>query len=686
MQCDDWEETYERRASQCGVRTGRSTNMDTCVGASGAHCKRQRCALPTITSTRRQGPQVLGTKNQVLLARPLQCDADLVAHVGTYVEEVTTLLHHSLLPSIRTRLSACLSQGMLLQAEYFVRSYWVNHMTDEDALRLLMDILGEQGRYQDAYECYQQTRELQEKERASIDPRTRGLAEYWRTKPMGRPPKPAPQSASVPSSQPLSLPGCENVVSFLQTFQAVLRQFQSEPSSTMTPSGIARPPSSPSAHIQVLRSSSLPGSDRRGIMEKNQESEKDFHVMSTARKNDQITRPDAIVDADLTAQLLSLASTPDSSPNEVQHSLEQKLEIFRQNSLDKDVEQVQRKTLSLVAMNPLTSHANANISRIPEVALNQYAAGITACDYLRSGSREERKLASAMITNYLPVLQTVVSEMPDYRKDAAGLLSETWEVKSKMSFHLQGVEQAIRDGEEAVKSARDSGNQTMLAMRLRRLFALYEYGIVDDTERRQQAASVVEEARSLVERKKGPAVPAFIKSWVYTGSSKYEALCRMKDEMLLSLRKAEETFAASLDDKESRIPRNISYSYSHAHLYRHKAISYAYLGEQDQAFEIFKEKLINIDDAFVSRLPMISSNRLGILSEFTFTTLYLPKALKDKELSVKLWKTHLEETKAWRSESNFKEARIAYLVMKGIWSGESDVEELGDLLVHWSEE
>jgi hypothetical protein len=55
------------------------------------------------------------------------------------------------------------------------------------------------------------------------------------------------------------------------------------------------------------------------------------------------------------------------------------------------------------------------------------------------------------------------------------------------------------------------------------------------------------------------------------------------------------------------------------------------------------------------------------------------------ELSIHRWKTHLEETKAWRSESNFNEARIAYLVMKGIWSGESDVEDLGDLLVHWSE-
>ena len=387
------------------------------------------------------------------------------------------------------------------------------------------------------------------------------------------------------------------------------------------------------------------------------------------------------IDTNLTAQLLSLASTPEFSPNEVQHSLEQKLEAFRQSKPERDVEHMQRNTLHIMAMNPLTSHANVSISRIPEVALNQYAAGITACDYLTNGSLEDRQLASSMSEVYLPGLQTVVSEMPRYQKEAAGLLSQTWQVKSRVSFHLQGVEQAIRDGEEAVKYVRENGNQTLLALLLRGLFADYEYGIVEDLERRKQASRLIEEARYLVEQKRGSPIPAFIKSWIYTGISKCEALYRMKDEMLLSLGKVEETFATSLDDKESHIPRNINYS--RAHLYRHKAISYAYLGNQDQAFNIFKDELINIDDSCASRLPMITSNRLGILSEFTFTTLYVPKALKDKELSIKLWQTHLEETKAWRSESNFNEARIAYLVMKGIWSGDSDVEELGDLLVHW---
>ena len=36
------------------------------------------------------------------------------------------------------------------------------------------------------------------------------------------------------------------------------------------------------------------------------------------------------------------------------------------------------------------------------------------------------------------------------------------------------------------------------------------------------------------------------------------------------------------------------------------------------------------------------------------------------------------------SESNFNGARMAYLVMKGVWSGDSGVEELRDLLVHRS--
>jgi hypothetical protein len=36
-----------------------------------------------------------------------------------------------------------------------------------------------------------------------------------------------------------------------------------------------------------------------------------------------------------------------------------------------------------------------------------------------------------------------------------------------------------------------------------------------------------------------------------------------------------------------------------------------------------------------------------------------------------------------KGRQDFNEARLAYRVTKGIWSGNSDVEQLSDLLVHW---
>jgi DNA-binding SARP family transcriptional activator len=109
-----------------------------------------------------------------------------------------------------------LSRGQLMQAELYVRAYWAAHMDDEDALRLLMDILGEQERYQEAQQCYRLTCQVREQEEEPIDPRTHELAEYWRTKPMSR----LPQASLVspfpsPSLQTYPMP-------FRQVIQAPL--------------------------------------------------------------------------------------------------------------------------------------------------------------------------------------------------------------------------------------------------------------------------------------------------------------------------------------------------------------------------------------------------------------------------------------------------------------------------------
>jgi DNA-binding SARP family transcriptional activator len=110
------------------------------------------------------------------------------------------------------------------EALLLLRTYWQQHPTDEDALRPLMELLGEQGRFQEAEACYQQCchahtelgLSLDELSR-TLDPRTQDLRAYLRTKHMQRTSKMAvtgstieiPHSTSALSSKRLLTPNAD---------------------------------------------------------------------------------------------------------------------------------------------------------------------------------------------------------------------------------------------------------------------------------------------------------------------------------------------------------------------------------------------------------------------------------------------------------------------------------------------
>ncbi|MDQ2716098.1 MAG: hypothetical protein M3Z08_14420 [Chloroflexota bacterium] len=79
------------------------------------------------------------------------------------------------------------------EALLLLRTYWQQHKTDEDALRPLLELLGEQERYQEAEEYYQQLllalADLEPDEDGqprTPDPRTQDIREYLRTKQIQR--------------------------------------------------------------------------------------------------------------------------------------------------------------------------------------------------------------------------------------------------------------------------------------------------------------------------------------------------------------------------------------------------------------------------------------------------------------------------------------------------------------------
>ena len=77
--------------------------------------------------------------------------------------------------------------GAYEQAILRLRCYWQGHQTDEDALRPLLEMLGERERYQEAEGYYEQAREaVRREEHRDLDERTRDVMECLRAQPIQR--------------------------------------------------------------------------------------------------------------------------------------------------------------------------------------------------------------------------------------------------------------------------------------------------------------------------------------------------------------------------------------------------------------------------------------------------------------------------------------------------------------------
>ena len=76
--------------------------------------------------------------------------------------------------------------GAYEEALLRLRSYWQEHKADEDALRPLLEMLGERERYQEAEQYYEQAREAARQEQRDLDEKTQDVMECLRVQPIQR--------------------------------------------------------------------------------------------------------------------------------------------------------------------------------------------------------------------------------------------------------------------------------------------------------------------------------------------------------------------------------------------------------------------------------------------------------------------------------------------------------------------
>jgi transcriptional regulator with XRE-family HTH domain len=102
-------------------------------------------------------------------------------------------------------------------------------------------------------------------------------------------------------------------------------------------------------------------------------------------------------------------------------------------------------------------------------------------------------------------------------------------------------------------------------------------------------------------------------------------------------------------------------------------------GDCGQAMAML-EQLIDIEQLTAKQL-MPEPTRVEVINTMTLISLRQPK--KDKDLSLRLWTEGINGARALHSEQRFREALLAYEIIRGIWADEEDIKALRDLTVHW---
>ncbi len=318
-----------------------------------------------------------------------------------------------------------LERGSLLEAELAVRKYWTTHMTDEDALRLLMDILGEQQRYQEAFSCYQQTCRLRQEEGEAIDPRTQDLAEYWRTKPLISPVK----SSASPSAVP--------------------------PSPSINPS-------------QIIIVSSKDDSIRR-IMSGEADTEELLKKPTVAGSVSESTDAGCLLKAGslLCQEQLTICQ---QQQKYIQDQIQRGNMMSDEANQPIDTNPITRRDLIELAF--VTSPVLANMQRerpgpfMVEEFLSEATTSITACWHLQD---DGLSVVERGVSQYLPLLEELVKHSSLYRQRASYLAAQAYLLLDSVAYHRLRFADGIGYCEKAVEYAHESGDLTLLLVALEEL-------------------------------------------------------------------------------------------------------------------------------------------------------------------------------------------------------------------------
>lgn len=149
-----------------------------------------------------------------------------------------------------------------------------------------------------------------------------------------------------------------------------------------------------------------------------------------------------------------------------------------------------------------------------------------------------------------------------------------------------------------------------------------------------------------------------------------------EQQALTATIKARELFDTPLE--QQMLPGYINHDQTN--LIHGEAAMYGRMKMPSKGLEVFQQAIDMNHHLFVAKLSTTQRRHVHGLLDATIVALKLPNKLKDKELTVGLWKAGIQGAKQLQSEKLFDDAVAAYSIMESIWSDEQDVLDLYGLV------
>jgi transcriptional regulator with XRE-family HTH domain len=372
----------------------------------------------------------------------------------------------------------------------------------------------------------------------------------------------------------------------------------------------------------------------------------------------------------MTFHLLSLAYQDHLSSRDRCIKVRQAIEGYdAMNIGNKSYQITRREAISTLASLPLASLGLCTLASTLSpaqygTALAHCSASLQACwQLLKSYEADDLTLAFKRVSQYLPLLETIVKDSTQYRKEAADLAAQYAILETILGWHRQSRAEAILYARNALTYSEIAENRALQLSAYSKLAWAYLY-----EKKYKSALTTAQEAQYLLEHTPTP-LPSCIQGGIYSTLALMQAKSGKDADVALG----------RIQEIDPGDEMHAFMQFTRSDLPREVGMIHYYRGDQARAMEAL-EQLID-PTTLAAKIPEGKRGRIEIFN--TMTRASLKTKDRDIEKTVHLWMAAMEETRSLQSEWGFSETLATYKLMEVIWPGEKRIIDLRDLTEHW---